>query len=205
MRSKLYMLACLGAGLSLASCVKLGGAAPPESLFTLTAARADTSAEGGAAKPRGRNSAIIVIAEPSVPQMLNVTRIPVQVDDTSVAYLKDAVWIEPPARLFQRVVKEVVAQKSGAIVVTQAEAKLGRSIRLSGELQQFTYDARTSSVIVRFDARKDILGADGAIMTSEMRRFEVVEPGVTPQGRAVSRALNAATNNAALEIADWLN
>ena len=90
---KLAILALL----PLSACIRLG-AEPPPSLLTLTPAQAipvGTDQNSGAAKS-------ILIAEPNVPQELAVNRVPVRATDTSIAYVKDAQWVEPPARLFAR-------------------------------------------------------------------------------------------------------
>ena len=53
------------------------------------------------------NDAIAVL-DPGTPRELDVQRIPVQVNDTQIAYLKDAMWVERPARLFRSLLAETL-------------------------------------------------------------------------------------------------
>lgn len=194
------MGAAIAAALGLSACVKLGGAEAPESLFTLSAS---VSHPADAKQVEGA----FIVPEPQVPQVLNVTRIPVQVSDTSLAYLKDAVWVERPSRLFQWVLAETLATKTGRIVLEQASPVIDpaktKVVRISGELQKFSYDARTSSVVVRFDGRKEVLKAEGAASGLQTRRFEAVIPGVEAKAGPVAEALNRAANVVAAQVSDW--
>ena len=42
-----------------------------------------------------------------------------QQDDASVAYVKDAQWVEAPQRLFQRLLSETVAAKTPLVVLDE--------------------------------------------------------------------------------------
>ncbi len=180
--------------LTLSGCISLGGE-PPESLLTLTA---EAAAPAGSATSATRSSAI-AINEPEVVAELDVLRVPVQVDATEVAYLQDAVWVEKPARLFRRVLAETLRAQSGSFVIDGDDPALVADQRLRGTLRSFGYDARTSSVVVRFDAIRE--GADRSV---EMRRFEAVAPGISPKVEAVGPALNRAANDVARQIAEWM-
>ena len=79
----------------------------------------------------------------------------------------------------------------------QAEAK--GNLRLTGRLTAMGYDARSRSVIVRYDAL--FQAADGTMMS---RRFEAVGKSVLPKGPAVAEALNVAANDVARQVADWV-
>ena len=179
---------------SLASCVSFG-AEPPPSLLTLTA----TSAVPAGAGATGTRASALAVYEPAVPQEINVTRVPVQVDATTIAYLQDAVWVEKPARLFKRVLMETVTAQSGRLVVEGEDPSLPADARLRGTLTRFGYDAQTSSVIVQYDAVRDT--KDSEVRT---RRFEAVVPGVPAQANAVGDALNQAANTVAGEVAEWI-
>src|SRR5690348_18392368 len=89
--------------LALAGCVSLSPD-PPESLLTLTPLR---TAPAGAAAAGDAASALAVLV-PNTDQRLNVVRVPVQTSDSTLAYLKDAVWVEKPARLFQQLLSETI-------------------------------------------------------------------------------------------------
>jgi len=180
--------------LALAGCVSLGGETP-ESLLTLTA---ENAAGAGSATSATRASAI-AISEPEVVAELDVLRVPVQVDATEVAYLKDAVWVEKPARLFRRVLAETLRVESGTFVIDGDDPTLAADQRLRGTLRNFGYDAATSSVVVRFDAIRE--GVDHSV---EMRRFEAVEPGISPKVGSVGPALNRAANDVARQVSEWM-
>lgn len=178
---------------SLAGCISLG-AEPPESLLTLTPT---TSALAGTGTQANSATAIAVI-EPGAPQKLNVTRVPVQVTDTEIAYLQDAVWVEKPARLFQRLLAETIRTRSGRVVVDGEDPAVPTTTQLHGTLREFGFDAMTGEVVVRFDA---VRGGEGD--TIETRRFEASEPAVANPD-SVGTALNRAANDVAGQVADWV-
>ncbi len=184
----------IGGAALLAGCISLTPD-PPESLLTLTAANV---APAGAAT-LGNATTAIAIMEPETPQRLNVTRVPVQIDDTAIAYVVDATWVEKPARLFQRLLAETIRAKSGRLVIDGEETAIVPETRLRGTLREFGFDARTGSVIVQYDALRT--RAEGGV---ETRRFESVQPGVLPQAAPVGEALNRAANDVAGQVADWV-
>ena len=96
-----------GVALALTGCVSLGGVEPPDSVFTLTSTATPPAGSGAATGGEDRAGAIAVLT-PEVPAKLDVTRIPVNVSDTEIAYLQDAFWIERPARLFRRLMGETL-------------------------------------------------------------------------------------------------
>ena len=179
----------------LAGCISFGGK-PPESLLTLTP---DSTAPAGTG---GQSSAetTLALVDFDAPSVLDVTRVPVQVTDTQIAYLKDAVWVEKPARLFRRLVAETIRTRSNRVVVDGDDPGALAVNRLGGTLRQLGYDARSSSVIVRFDAVKP--GSGSAV---ETRRFEAVVPGVEAEAASVGAALNQAANDVAGQVADWVS
>lgn len=183
------------ATLVLGGCISLGAKVPPQ-LLTLTA---EQSAPAGAVAS-GRLADAIVVLEPETDQRLAVSRVPVQVDDASVAYLKDATWVERPARLFQNLLAETLRAKGGGRLVFAGNDINARGASLlNGRLTEMGYDARSRSVIVRFDAVRQ--SANGTVAT---RRFEVVEENVAPKAQEVGPALNKAANAVAAQVADWV-
>jgi len=179
---------------ALAGCVSFDSE-PPESLLTLTST---SVVPAGAAASATRESAIKII-EPEAPQRLNVTRVPVQVDDTEIAYLKDAIWVERPSRLFRRLLAETTRARTNRLVIDGDDPGLMADAQLRGTLRNFGYDARSSSVVVRYDA----IRASGA-NTIETKRFESIQPGVSPNAASVGPALNRAANDVAVQVADWI-
>lgn len=180
--------------LLLAGCVSLSPD-PPASLLTLTAARA---APAGATAAGEAASALAVI-EPGADQRLNAVRVPVQTSDSSLAYLKDAVWVEKPTRLFQQLLGETIRAGGSRLVVGEGDFGYAAATKLSGRLLDMGYDASTGSVVVRYDAV--LQTPDGKVQT---RRFENRVPGVAPEAAAVGPALNDAANVVAGEVADWV-
>jgi cholesterol transport system auxiliary component len=190
----LKIASALGATALLAGCISFG-AKPPESLLTLTPA---SSVAAGTAI-NGDIANAIQVVEPEAPQKLANTRVPVQVDDTQIAYVKDAVWVDKPTRLFRRLLGETIRAKGNRLVVDNDDAALTPKNQLRGTLIDFGYDARSSSVVVTFDAVRDLNGTQ--VMT---RRFSATVPGVTAEAAPVGAALNQAANEVAGQVADWV-
>jgi cholesterol transport system auxiliary component len=190
----LKLASALSASLLLAGCISFG-AKPPESLLSLTPV---TSVAPGTAI-NGDVAQAIAVEVPNAPAKIDVTRVPVQIDDTQVAYVKDAVWVDKPARLFRRLLGETIRAKSGRLVIDNDDAALTPKVQLRGTLVDFGYDARTSSAVVTFDAVRDVNGTQ--VMT---RRFSATVPGVTAEAAPVGAALNQAANEVAAQVADWV-
>lgn len=188
-------VAALAFSAALAGCISFGPETPP-SLLTLTPTAVSPAGPG----PSGAMGSAIGIAEPDAPARLAVTRVPVQIDDANVAYLKDAVWVERPTRLFRRLLGETIRVRSNRIVVDSEETSVAPASLLRGTLQDFGYDARSQSVIVRFDAVRTTSGA-----VVETRRFESIVPGIAAEAGPVSDALNRAANDVAGQVADWVS
>ena len=188
-------LAVLAPAFLLAGCLSFGSE-PPESLLTLTST-ASVPAGSGASSASGT---AIVLTEFDTSSALDVTRVPVQVTDTELAYLKDAVWVEKPARLFRRLIAETIRTRSNRVVVDGDDPGVLAENRLGGTVRQFGYDARTGSVVVVFDA---VRPGEGSSVTT--RRFEAIVPGVAPDVASVGPALNQAANDVAAQVADWVS
>lgn len=193
-RALLPVAGALALCAALSGCVNLG-AKPPPQLLTLTAAQ---SAPAGTAAS-GQAATAIAVLEPNADQRLAVTRVPVQVTDSSVAYLQDAVWVDKPARLFQRLLAETIRAKGGRLVVDQGDLGYAAATKLSGQLLDMGFDAASGSAVVRFDAL--LQTPDGQVRT---KRFESRIPGVAPDALSVGSALNQAANQVAAEVAAWV-
>lgn len=181
--------------LALSGCISLGGGKAPPSLFTLTAQNAPapgTSASGSAADA-------LVVLDPETDRALGVTRVAVTVDASNVAYLKNALWAERPARLFRHLLAETLRAKGARLVFEDADATASGRVRLAGRLLACGYDAPSGAAVVRYDAVRE--GAGGAIQT---RRFEASVPVGKADAARVGPALNAAANKVAAEVADWI-
>lgn len=185
-------LAFISAGLS--GCVSFGSE-PPPSLLTLSA---DSEIVAGKTTTGAATSAVIVDM-PEAARKIENLRLPVQVDDTSLAYLKDAVWVDRPARMFRSLLSETIAARSDRLVLDEVERSGQSDMRLSGTLVDFGYDARTKEAVVTFDAVRRT--GSGEI---EKRRFQAREDVYEAEAGPVGNAINVAANKVAVEIADWI-
>jgi cholesterol transport system auxiliary component len=187
---RLYALPLL---IMLGACVSFGGKAPV-SMLVLTS---DNVVAAGAARTAAVADAL-VIQIPQVPRKLDNNRVPVQIDASSIAYLKDAFWADKPARLMQMLLVETVSAKSGNLVLNEVDAG-GKATRyLSGSLLEFGIDATTNEVVVVYDMVKIIRGS-----ATEKRRFEARRPVNAIAPAPAGAALNAAANDVASQIAEW--
>lgn len=183
--------------LALTACVNIGNKTKlPATLLTLTSTAV---APAGSAASATAAEALMVL-EPETDQTLSVLRIPVQVDEANIAYIKGAQWVERPARLFRALLAETLRAKGSRLILedTQATVPLAGS-RLAGRLIAMGYDAQSKSVVVRYDAIRT--GANGEVQT---KRFESVIPGVKAKGETIAPALNRAANDVAAQVADWV-
>lgn len=179
----------------LAGCVSFGEE-PPKALMTLTA---ETGLPAGPAR-EARDGQAVTVLPPSVPQALNVLRVPVQTGPTEIAYLKDAQWVEPPNRLFRNLLAETIGARTGRPVLDIRQYSLAPGIRITGRLQQFGLDATTREVVVLYDAT--MTRNDGTPV--QTRRFEERVPVSDEHPQSVASALNRAANQVAIEVADWI-
>ncbi len=186
------LLACLGL---VSACVSFGGAKPPPFLLSLTP---DTQVDAGAVRT-GPQAGALVVRLPSTPQKLNNLRVPVQTSTTGIAYLKEATWVDKPARLFHGLLTETIAAKNNRLVLTPTQAGGKAETFLSGELVNFGLDGPSLTVTVTYDAVKMLEG-----QPVEKRRFEASEPVYAAEAGPVGEALNSAANKVVLEVADWI-
>ena len=188
------LAAIVAAPLLLAGCLNLGGKVPKQ-LIRLTPA---VTAPAGEMASATLHDALVVL-DPDADRRLDVQRVPVQVDDATIAYLKNATWVERPSRQFRRLLAETIRARGKRLVIEQGDASEGGKSVLAGRLLDMGYDARTKSVVVRFDAMRE----DPAGNTAS-RRFEATVPGVSPKVDSVAPALNKAANDVAAQVADWV-
>jgi cholesterol transport system auxiliary component len=195
MHSSLKRLPLLLAFAPLGACISLTGK-PPAMLLTLSSSAAPavgTTLDSKTAKT-------ITLQVPVVPAAIAGPRVPVMTGTTTIAYIKGAVWSEPPARLFARLVADTVAAKTGRVVLSNQQSFADPGARLSGELRTFGVDAGSNQAVVAFEGT---LVRDGQ-KTFEKRRFEAREPAgaITPE--SAGAALNRAANRVAADVAAWV-
>lgn len=183
------------AALPLAGCISFG-AKPPPSLLDLTAVEQVKPGQ----EQDASSAKTMTISVPVVPQALSTARVPVQSSATSVAYVKDAQWVEAPQRLFARLLSDTISARTGRVVLGAAQSFGDPGARLGGELRNFGIDAASSSAIVTFDAAL-VRGDDGKV---EKRRFEARVPVAKIDAASVGPALNRGANQVAAQVADWV-
>lgn len=189
---KPYLAALLA--LPLAACISFG-AEPPPSLLTLT----PTSPVAVGQSQTASADRSITVTVPVVPQEIATARVPVQATATTVAYVKDAQWVEAPARLFARLMADTITARTGRIVLDPGQFTLNPGVRLTGELRQFGMDAATSSAVVVYDAA--LARGENQV---EKRRFEARVPVGAIDAASVGPALNQAANQVAADVAGWI-
>jgi cholesterol transport system auxiliary component len=195
LRQTLRLAAPALLALALPGCISLGGGKAPPTLMNLSA---DAAAPAGAGAAGKAENALVVL-DPDTDRRLAVTRVAVAVDPANVAYVKNAQWVEPPARLFRALLAETIRTKGTRLVFEDDEAAASGRTRLSGRLLDMGYDAQARAAVVRYDA---ILAKPGSAITT--RRFEARVDGVEPEGKAIGPALNRAANDVARQVADWV-
>lgn len=188
-------LVCLtGLSFALASCVSFGAKAPP----TLLILTASSGVQSGAAQSGSPADALIVLL-PEVPRKIDTNRVPVQIDDSNIAYLKDALWADKPARMMQNLLMETISAKTGRLVLNEVDAGGKAQQFLSGSLMEFGIDSASMEAVVVYDAVKILRG-----QAVEKRRFEAREAVTAIEPGPSGAALNRAANKIAEEMAKWV-
>ena len=183
----------LAGALALAGC--FGGASVPDYLMTLTPAQVRptdsprTAAQGEA----------ITVVDPTVPQALRTTRVPVYVDDTTIQYLEDAVWVENPGALFGRLVGETISARTGRVVLDPNQFTHDPGVQLTGQLLKLGLDPNTMEAVIVYDAA---MTRGRTNVTTN--RFEARVPVANDTPAVVAPALNQAANQVAERVATWV-
>ena len=186
----------LAVAVPLAGCISFGPK-PPPSLLTLNAAASVPVGE----VTRSADTRTITISVPVVPQEIAVQRVPVRSTDTSIAYVKDAQWIEPPANLFARLLADTITSQTQVVVISSRQSLIDPGAALDGELRNFGVDAATGEAVVTYDAALTREGTP----TIEKRRFEARVPVTPVEATPVGIAINQAANQVAGEVAAWVS
>ncbi len=191
MKTPLILIAML----PLAGCISFG-AKPPPSLLTLTS----TSQVPVGQNQDSATARSITIQVPTTPLALATARVPVQATPTSIAYVTDAQWSEPPARLFARLSADTIAARTGMVVLSTVQSVGDPSAQLAGELRNFGLDAGTREAVVTFDASLTRAGKTSV----EKRRFEARVPVAAIDAPSAAAGINQAANQVATQLADWI-
>jgi cholesterol transport system auxiliary component len=187
--------ALIGLSLALAGCVSFGPKVPPQ-LLRLTPST-EAPANGGVVLGKG---VAVSISYPSAPVELSNNRVPVRIGTTEIAYVKDAQWIDSPAHLFRDLLAETISARTGRPTLTPRDAAMTTGPKLGGRLSEFGIDASGNQASVVYDAT--LVRAGDQV---ETRRFVAKAPvsDKIDQGSA-GAALNAAANDVATQVADWV-
>lgn len=182
--------------LPLSACVSFGSK-PPSQLLSLTAEKRVQPGAGRSVE----TGASLTVLEPDTAKKFDTNRIPVQVNETAIAYVKEAQWVDTPRQMFQRLLSETIAATTGSVVLDPRQYSSDAGRRLMGEIIEFGIDARTNSATVTYDAT--LLSPDGT--TVMKHRFSVTKPvrGAI-DALSASQALNAAANDVASDVATWV-
>lgn len=173
----------------------LGGGKAPTILYDLTSS---VPATGAVTRQSSAGSAVTVRV-PVVAKELRTTRVPVQVNAVQVAYVENLQWVDTPDRLFQNLVSETMRRTTGRVVLDPQQAGLDPGISVSGQLQQFGFDAQRGVAVVRYDAA---LATNGG--ASVQTRSFLAELPADGTAATVAPALNAAANQVAIQVAQWV-
>ena len=179
---------------SLAACVSFGAKAPP----TLLVLTASSSVQNGTTKS-GLPADALIILQPEASRKIDTNRVPVQIDASNIAYLKDALWADKPARMMQMLLMETIASKTGRLVLNEVDAGGKAQQFLSGSLIEFGVDSASMQAVVVYDAVKLVRG-----QVVEKKRFEAREAVAAIEPGPTGAALNRAANTIASEMAAWV-
>ena len=185
----------LALALALSGCLSFGGNPPP----TLMRLEAAEGVNPGRTRTGAADDAITVVA-PTVGAELRTTRVPVRQGGIAVAYVRQAQWIDQPSLLFQRLLSETIAARTGRVVLDQRQFTFDPGHRMTGQLLAMGVDADRSEAVVAYDATMS--RGDGQRV--ETRRFEARVPLATVTAATVSPALNQAANQVARDVAAWV-
>lgn len=181
--------------IALGGCSILGGGKAPATLFTLSS----TAPDPGQITRSANAGQAVTITTPAIDKALRTNRIAVEVGPTQVQYVKNVQLVDYPDRLFQQLLAETVRRTTNRIVLDGRQSTLDPGLVVTGELQRFGYDSQSGQVVVQYDAAYSSEG--GARV--ETRRFTAsVSADGTPA--TVPDALNAAANQVAAEVAQWI-
>lgn len=182
--------------LALPGCVSIGsGSEPPAVLLTLRASQG----VGDNDERSSSDGQPLVVNLPSTPRLLDSLRVPVRVNDTSAAYVKQAFWADKPSRLFLALLKESLTARTDRLVLPADEAKSAGSMVLSGTLSEFGYDVDSAQAVATYDAL--LRNADGEVSS---RRFRASAPVAAVEPALIGEGLNAAANTIAADVATWV-
>lgn len=190
--ASLKPLTAILAPLLLAGCVSFG-AKPPPQLLTLSLPNA-ASAEAPPSAP------VLTVLDLDTPRKLDTVRVPVQVNDTSIAYVKDAQWVDTPRKLFRKLLADRIAADGQMLVLEPGRVPLVGGRKLMGELVEFGVDAGSGNAVVTYEAV--LVGPDPLRVIRH--RFTASVPAGKIAAGTVARPINTAAQQVADQVAEWV-
>lgn len=184
------LIAAMGALGLLTGCVSFGSKPPPQ-LLTLSSPGIDPSIE-----PQGP---AIAVLDPETPRKLDAVRVPVQVNATSIAYVKDAQWVDTPRHLFGKLLTERFAA-NGILTLDPAQFPSASGRRLVGTLSEFGIDAKSKMAIVTYEATLTT-GESGDI---KRKRFTASMPVRHIKANRIGAPIDKAAQQVAEEVVAWV-
>lgn len=178
------------------ACVSLGTTEAPPAFLVLTAKA--TSNSDAVNRSSAENSVVVLI--PDVPRRIDTNRIPVQINDSSIAYIQGAYWADKPAKLMQELIAETITASTGKLVLDVAQSSGLSKNTISGTLSRFGIDEQELVAIVRYDAVT--INAQGEIVK---HRFEARRNINMINAIEAGEALNDAANEVAMAITNWVD
>lgn len=178
-----------------AGCVRFG-TNPPDRLLGLTST---SSVEAGKVITGTSGSAITVLP-PLIARSIGTPRVAVTDSSGAFAYVKDAIWVDTPDKLFQGLLSETIAVRTGRLVLNPGQFISEPNRQLIGQLISFGIDAGRKEAVVTYDA--SLLAPDGA--TINKQRFSATAPIGKIDAKTVAPAISAAANSVAEQVADWI-
>ena len=189
------IMVALAALLMTSGCVRFGGKTP-EKLIGLSS---------NAAIPAGQmvtapSASAIMVMLPSVPRAFATSRVAVRDSTGAFTYVTDATWVDSPGRMFQALLSETIAARTGRLVLDPGQFVSEPDGRLTGALIEFAIDSARHEAVVTYDA--NLAATDGS--TISKRRFSATAPIGKIDSNSVAPALNEAANTIAMQVADWI-
>jgi|GEM_PF-1884439 len=190
--------------LGLAACgplVEFGNSGPPPSLYALRSATTEDET------PRALPSPLMV-ATPDPIAELRPPRIAVFTSLTGVSYLPNSRWIDPPSRLMARLLEERLRRASSGMVLSPRQFDVGYDFRLNTRLVGFHVDATGGEHTARVALEAVLLRTPTKDMPAPQviasARFATERPLRSVQPDHVTETLNAAANEVAAQLIDWI-
>jgi cholesterol transport system auxiliary component len=148
----------------------------------------------------GTAQSAIMVMPPLMSRSIGTPRVAVIDTHGNFAYVKDAIWVDTPDRLFQGLLRDAIAVRTDRLVLNPDQFVSEPSGRLLGQLIAFTINDGTQQADVIYDA--SLVAPDGTTIST--RRFSASAPIGRIDAETVAPAIGKAANTVAEQVADWV-